>query len=178
MLVRYFALLIFCSVYIYSFGQYAGRGSKDISKILSKNDTILFILSGDEKFDNNLMYSIENHWTFSPWDTMSIQKRKDINLKGYKSSQLVLVFNVLLLFKHNLPIHLYVIVNNEEFHYHHLLLLLPLLLYCLTLNYHLLYISMYELVLFKVDYQYVQIQLQLLLEVLMVLHLEKFQMAQ
>ena len=94
MLVRYFALLIFCSVYIYSFGQYAGRGSKDISKILSKNDTILFILSGDEKFDNNLMYSIENHWTFSPWDTMSIQKRKDINLKGYKSSQLVLVFNV------------------------------------------------------------------------------------
>ena len=94
MLVRYFTLLIFCSVYIYSFGQYAGRGSKDISKILSKNDTILFILSGDEKFDNNLMYSIENHWTFSPWDTMSIQKRKDINLKGYKSSQLVLVFNV------------------------------------------------------------------------------------
>lgn len=90
--VRYFTIIIFCSVYVFSFGQYAGRGAKDINSILSKNDSVLVVLSGDEKFDNNLVYSMENYWKIGPWDTISITRKKE--LLNIKSKQLILIFNI------------------------------------------------------------------------------------
>ena len=93
----YKAKLIFIIILFVNntFAQSAGKGVKDINRILRSSDKVLVILSGDENFDQNLVYSLENYWKIGGWDTMSLKSWKD--LKELHPSQLLLTFNIELL---------------------------------------------------------------------------------
>ena len=93
----YKAKLIFIIILFVNntFAQYAGKGVMDINRILRSSDKVLVILSGDENFDQNLVYSLENYWKIGGWDTMSLKSWKD--LKELHPSQLLLTFNIELL---------------------------------------------------------------------------------
>lgn len=88
----YLCLVVVCND---SMGQYAGKGVKEIKKILAQNDTVMVLLTGDNKFDEALVYSLVNYWKIGNWDTITLKKWKEIN--QFDSKQLLLIVNVQLL---------------------------------------------------------------------------------
>lgn len=71
--------------------QYSINGYKEIKRVLDKNDTIHVVLTGDSKFDDALLYSMNNFWQIIPWDTITIKSKKDII--NNKLNQLFLMVN-------------------------------------------------------------------------------------